>query len=250
MRVIFNIAFNFILGASIGSFLNVLIYRIPRNISIYRKGSFCPHCDHKLEWHDLIPVFSYIVLKGRCRYCGKKISPRYIFVEILSGMYFVFSFILFGYSIYYMESIFFFSILLVISLIDLEFMEIPDVLIVIGIIVEIVFVILKNSYVSSFIGMLLPPAIFALIIFVSKGGMGGGDFKYSFFIGLTLGFPKIIPWFILSFILGFFPSIYLLLTGKKDRKSPIPFGPFMSLSAIIVYIIGDKIIRIYTSLML
>ena len=248
--MILNIAFNFLLGAIVGSFLNALIYRIPRKISIYKKRSFCPKCNHQLAWYDLIPILSYILLRGKCRYCGSKISPKYLIVELITAFYFSFSFLMFGYSVFYIESIFFFSILLVISLIDLEFMEIPDFLIIVGIVVEILLVILKKSYVSSFSGMIIPPLIFAIIILVSKGGMGGGDFKYSFFIGLTLGFPKIIPWFILSFILGFFPAIYLLLSKKKERKSPIPFGPFMSLSAIIIYMWGDSIIRFYTSLML
>ena len=248
--MILNIIFNFLFGAVVGSFLNALIYRIPRKISIYKRRSFCPKCNHQLAWYDLIPILSYILLKGKCRYCGNKISPRYLIVEIITALYFSFSFLIFGYSIYYIESIFFFSVLLVISLIDLEFMEIPDSLIVVGIVVEILFMILKKNYIPSLLGMFIPPLIFALIILISKGGMGGGDFKYSFFLGLTLGFPKVIPWFILSFILGFFPAIYLLISKKKGRKSPIPFGPFMSLSAIIIYIWGDSIIRFYTSLML
>ncbi len=248
--MIFNLIFNFILGASIGSFLNVLIYRIPRKIQVSSGRSFCPNCGHKLSFFYLIPILSYIFLKGRCRYCDEKISPLYPIVEILSGLVFLFSFLFFGYSLLYLKFVIFSSVLLVISIIDLQTMEIPDEPFLFGMFFGIIFFILEKNYVNTLIGVIIPPIIFFLIIVLSKGGMGGGDFKLSFLFGLYLGFPKIIPWFFLSFIIGFFPAIYMLLTKKGTRKTPLPFGPFMSLSGIITFLFGNEIIRFYNFLML
>lgn len=248
--MIFNLIFNFTLGASIGSFLNVLIYRIPRKIQVSSGRSFCPNCGHKLSFFDLIPILSYIFLKGRCRYCAEKISTLYPIVEILSGLVFLFSFLFFGYSLLYLKFVIFSSVLLVISIIDLQTMEIPDEPFLFGMFFGIIFFIFEKNYVNTLIGVIIPPIIFFLIIVLSKGGMGGGDFKLSFLFGLYLGFPKIIPWFFLSFIIGFFPAIYMLLTKKGTRKTPLPFGPFMSLSGIITFLFGNEIIRFYNFLML
>jgi leader peptidase (prepilin peptidase)/N-methyltransferase len=248
--VIFNLIFNFILGASIGSFLNVLIYRIPRKIGITNGRSFCPNCGHKLSFFDLIPIFSYIFLKGKCRYCGGKISITYPIVETLSGFIFLLSFLFFGYSIYYLKFVIFASVLIVISVIDLQTMEIPDEPFIFGIFFGIIFFILEKNYLNNILGLIIPTVLFFLIIVLSKGGMGGGDFKLSFLFGLYLGFPKVIPWFFLSFIIGFFPAIFVLITKKGTRKTPIPFGPFMSISGIVTFLYGTQIIRFYNYLML
>jgi len=248
--VIFNLIFNFILGASIGSFLNVLIYRIPRKIQVSYGRSFCPNCGHKLSALDLIPILSYIFLKGRCRYCKEKISIVYPIVETLSGLIFLISFLFFGYSLYYLKFVIFSSVLIVISFIDLQTMEIPDEPFLFGIFFGIIFLIIEKNYINTLFGVLIPPIIFFLIIVLSKGGMGGGDFKLSFLFGLYLGFPKVIPWFFLSFIIGFFPAIYILITKKGTRKTPLPFGPFMSISGIITFLFGTQIIRFYNFLML
>ncbi|MDI6860972.1 MAG: prepilin peptidase [Caldisericia bacterium] len=248
--MIFNLIFNFILGASIGSFLNVLIYRIPRKIGITNGRSFCPNCGHKLSFFDLIPIFSYIFLKGKCRYCGGKISITYPIVETLSGFIFLLSFLFFGYSIYYLKFVIFASVLIVISVIDLQTMEIPDEPFIFGIFFGIIFFILEKNYLNNILGLIIPPVLFFLIIVLSKGGMGGGDFKLSFLFGLYLGFPKVIPWFFLSFIIGFFPAIFVLITKKGTRKTPIPFGPFMSISGIVTFLYGTQIIRFYNYLML
>lgn len=248
--MIFNLIFNFILGASIGSFLNVLIYRIPRKIGITNGRSFCPNCGHKLSFFDLIPIFSYIFLKGKCRYCGGKISITYPIVETLSGFIFLLSFLFFGYSIYYLKFVIFASVLIVISVIDLQTMEIPDEPFIFGIFFGIIFFILEKNYLNNILGLIIPTVLFFLIIVLSKGGMGGGDFKLSFLFGLYLGFPKVIPWFFLSFIIGFFPAIFVLITKKGTRKTPIPFGPFMSISGIVTFLYGTQIIRFYNYLML
>lgn len=248
--MIYNIIFNFVLGSIVGSFLNVLIYRLPKKIEVVFSRSFCPECGHKLNFFDLIPIFSYIFLKGKCIYCGAKISLLYPFVELLTSAFFVISFIYYGYSIYYLKFIIFSSILTVISIIDLKTMEIVYEPLYFGLIIGVVFFIIEKNYLNTLYGTIIAPVIFFLIIILSKGGMGGGDFGLSFLFGLYLGFPKIIPWFFLSFLIGFFPAIYMLLTKKATRKTPIPFGPFMALSGIITFLFGSQVINLYYNLML
>lgn len=248
--MIYNIIFNFILGTIVGSFLNVLIYRLPKKIEVIFSRSFCPKCGHKLGFFDLIPIFSYIYLKGKCRYCKAKISFLYPFVELLTGMFFVISFIYYGFSIYYLKFIIFSSVVTVISIIDSKTMEIENGPLYFGLLAGIFFFIIEKNYLNTLYGIIIAPIIFFLIIILSKGGMGGGDFSLSFFFGLYLGFPKIIPWFFLSFLIGFFPAIYMLLTKKATRKTPLPFGPFMGISGIITFLFGNQIIRFYYNLML
>ena len=248
--MIYNIIFNFILGTIVGSFLNVLIYRLPKKIEVVFSRSFCPECGHKLGFFDLIPIFSYIFLRGRCRYCKAKISFLYPFIELLTGIFFVISFIYYGFSIYYLKFIIFSSVVTVISIIDLKTMEIENGPLYFGLLAGIFFFIIEKNYLNTFYGVIIAPLIFFLIIILSKGGMGGGDFNLSFLFGLYLGFPKIIPWFFLSFLIGFFPAIYMLLTKKATRKTPLPFGPFMAISGIITFLFGNQIIRFYYNLML
>ena len=248
--MIFNIIFNFILGAIVGSFLNVLIYRLPRKIEVVYSRSFCPECGHKLGFFDLIPLLSYILLKGKCRYCGEKISFIYPLVEFLTGVIFVISFIYYGFSIFYLKFIIFSSILIVISIIDLKTMEIMDGPLYFGLFMGVIFLLIEKNFINTLYGIVIAPLIFFLIIVLSKGGMGGGDLKLSFLFGLYLSFPKIIPWFFLSFLIGFIPAIYLLITKKATRKTPLPFGPFMAISGIIVFLFGNQIIRFYNNLML
>lgn len=248
--MIYNIIFNFILGTIVGSFLNVLIYRLPKKIEVVFSRSFCPECGHKLGFFDLIPIFSYIFLRGRCRYCKAKISFLYPFIELLTGIFFVISFIYYGFSIYYLKFIIFSSVVTVISIIDLKTMEIENGPLYFGLLAGIFFFIIEKNYLNTLYGVIIAPLIFFLIIILSKGGMGGGDFSLSFLFGLYLGFPKIIPWFFLSFLIGFFPAIYMLLTKKATRKTPLPFGPFMAISGIITFLFGNQIIRFYYNLML
>jgi len=248
--LIYNIIFNFILGIIVGSFLNVLIYRLPKKIEVTFSRSFCPECGHKLGFFDLIPLFSYIFLKGKCRYCNAKISFIYPFIEFITGLIFVIAFIYYGFSLLYLKFIIFASILIVISIIDLKTMEIEDSPLYFGFFMGVIFLLIEKNYLNTLYGIIIVGVIFFLIIVLSKGGMGGGDFKLSFLFGLYLGFPKIIPWFFLSFLIGFFPAIFMLITKKATRKTPLPFGPFMAISGIITFLYGNQIIRFYNNLML
>lgn len=242
----------FLLGIIIGSFLNVCIYRIPREESIAFPPSHCTRCSHPLAWYDLIPVVSYLSLKGKCRYCGEVISPQYPIVEILNGILYLSVFHYFGLSMEFAFYGFMASILLVICVIDYYEQIIPDGLILIILIAVVSYkaaayffngtpVLLKDGISGFLSGGLL----FLAIAVISNGAMGGGDIKLIAVLGLILGLKKTLLNILLAFIIGAAVSLYLLLSGKKGRKDAIPFGPFINIAFIITLLYGDMIIRWY-----
>lgn len=245
--------FIFIFGLLIGSFLNVCIYRIPKKESIVFPASHCPNCNHALKWYDLFPVFSYIFLGGKCRYCNSKISPRYAIVESLNAIMYLFLFWYFGLSIDFLFYAIIISLLIIITFIDIEYMEIPDVLVLSILGTSIVhklvnyFIFDKNFEIwSSILGLLVSGFIFLIIIVASKGGMGGGDMTLIASLGFVLGLKKIMLTIFLSFVLASIISIFLLITKLKTRKDPIPFGPFIVLAFIIVLFFGERILLWYS----
>ena len=232
----------------IGSFLNVCIYRVPRNESISFPPSHCPKCNTNLKPVDLIPVLSYLYLKGSCRYCGEKISPKYPIVEALNGILWVILYLRFGLSLEFYGFAVLSSLLLVISVIDLEIQEIPDGLSIFGLAAGIVFIAVQwdmNLVLSSFAGLLIGSGLFFLIAFFSKGGMGGGDIKLLGVLGIWVGWKMTLLLILLSFIIGALVSIFLLITKIKSRKDYIPFGPFIAIGAYIAIIHGNFLIHWY-----
>ncbi|MCL5433261.1 MAG: prepilin peptidase [Patescibacteria group bacterium] len=249
----------FLIGISIGSFLNVLIDRIPREESIIRGRSYCERCKKKLTWKDLIPVVSFILLKGKCRYCHSPISWYYPIVELITGILFilVFNVQLIQNSqslisqtaiislIYYL---FISSSLIVIFFTDLKYGIIPDKILYPTIGVSLLFQILNTRYlipntISSAIGAFL---FFLLLFLITKGkGMGFGDVKFVFFMGLFLGFPKILSAFYVAFLTGAVVSLILILWGKKRFfGGTIPFGPFLVFATFVCFFYGEKIIKL------
>ena len=242
----------FTLGIIIGSFLNVCIYRIPKGESIAFPSSHCTYCSTPLKWYDLIPIFSFLFLKGKCRYCGGDISPQYPAVELLNGIIYIILFFYLGLSIDLVFYAFITSILIIISFIDYYHQIIPDELVLLILISTIIskavtYFIYKTPLllldsISSFIGAGI---IFIIIALVSNGGMGGGDIKLSAALGFILGLKKTLLNTLLSFIIGAICSIFLLLSGRKGRKDAIPFGPFINISFFITLLYGEEIIRWY-----
>ena len=241
-----------ILGIIIGSFLNVCIYRIPKEESIVFPPSHCTYCSQPLKWYDLIPIFSYLSLNGKCRYCGGAISPRYPFVELLNGLLYLLLFYYFGLSLNFVFYALITSILIVISFIDYDTLEIPD-----GLVLGILVLTVANKFISHSIyktpfyfldslwGFLAGGLIFLAIAIVSKGAMGGGDIKLVSVLGFILGLKKTLLHIFLSFLIGAIFSLCLLLSGKKGRKDAIPFGPFINIAFIIVILYGNDIINWY-----
>jgi len=238
----------FIAGLIVGSFLNVVIYRVPRKISILKPSSFCPHCNEKISFYDNIPLLSYIILKGRCRQCKSKISPIYPLVEILTAFLFVVNFFLFGLSVETLNGIILCSLLTVVSFIDVYFRIIPNVIVlpftVVGLIINIF---------SNLPRWWLPLAfsagafLFILIIhLIYPRGMGMGDVKFSLMIGAYLVKSVTVALF-LGFLVGSIYGLFLILIKRKKLKQTIPFGPFISIGSVIALFWGDYILKWYIS---
>ena len=246
-----------IYGLIIGSFLNVLIYRIPREESIAWPGSHCPSCSHSLKWYDNIPLFSYLWLKGKCRYCRGGISLQYPLVEALNAFIYITMYLKFGLSANFVFFSLISSILIAIIFIDLKDMIIPDSLVlsilVLSVIHKIINYFMYNiplNLKGSFLGLFLAGGLFLAIVLLSGGGMGGGDVTLIGALGFVLGVKYIFLNIFLSFISGAIISVFLLVSKIKTRKDPIPFGPFIVLGFFITILWGQDIINWYINLLL
>lgn len=244
----------FLLGALIGSFLNVCIYRIPAEESIVSPGSRCQGCLTPIRWYQNVPILSYLALRGRCGSCGIRISPRYPLVEALTGILFVLVFHAFGFQwatpIYWA----FVAALVVITFIDLDHQIIPDVISLPGIPVGFLasFAIPWIFWTDSLFGILAGGGSLYLVALVyelltKKEGMGGGDIKLLAMIGAFLGWQAILPVIFLSSLTGSLVGIPVMLFRKADRTLAIPFGPFLALGAVIYLLWGRALIAWYFS---
>jgi len=263
----YNTVLLFILGLLAGSFLSVVISRLDKKEGFLWGRSKCPQCNAKLRAKDLIPVLSYVLLRGKCRKCQKKISLFYPFIEIITGLLFAFTYIRFfpylnGINLYLFLVLYFFviSVLLVIFVFDFVNYLIPDRILIpslgVAIIITVLAVILKPlgadfliyqaDWYNLIYGILIGGGFFAVLVLVSQEKwMGWGDVKLGTFLGIVLGYPLIIVSIIFSFILGTIYSLWLMATGKKTRKDVIPFGPFLSLGALLAIFLGKYVIRWY-----
>lgn len=243
----------FIFGAVIGSFLNVCIYRIPRGESIAFPPSHCTNCKKEIKWYDLIPIISYIFLRGKCRYCKEKISIRYPMIEFITAVLFVANYSVYGLTFDFIKYTTFLGFLIVIGMIDYDTTDVYFSTTLAGIISGIIFigVLTYNMFpVKGYIyGGILGGGFLVLIILITKGGMGWGDAEICLMSGLFLGFKLTILMLFLSFIIGSIAGIILILLGKKSKKDYIPFGPYIALSAILCVLSGEKIFSFYMSLM-
>lgn len=237
----------FITGLVIGSFLNVCIYRLPKNQSIISPPSHCPGCQRRLGVLHLIPVLSYLIQRGKCRYCGVKISPRYLLVELLTGMAFVLFVTVFGFQSQTLHYIVLFCALLTASLIDLDHQIIPDqislFLVGVGLLLQALHS--TGALIDGVIGGLLGGGLLLVLAVLSKGGMGGGDVKLITGIGIFLGWKLLLVCLFFSFVMGSLVGLGLILAKNKDMKTAVPFGPFLSAGAMIAIFYGQKIIDQY-----
>lgn len=241
------------LGLAIGSFLNVLIYRVPRNLGFGFSRSFCPSCKEKIRFYDNVPILSYLILGGKCRYCKARISAVYPLVEFLNAAAYIFFFWTYGLTVNFGAFAFLSSILIAIFFIDLDFQIIPDLLTVPGIIVGlgVSFAPGGLGIVSSAIGLLVGGGALYLIALLGdwlfkKESMGGGDIKMAAMLGAFLGWQKVIFVFFASAVIGLLISIMVMFFSRKLRSTRvIPFGPFLAVAAFIAAIYGDNIISFY-----
>ena len=259
----------FLFGLTLGSFLNCLIYRFEVGENFLRGRSYCPHCKHILSWKDLIPVFSFIILKGKCRYCKKPISWQYPLVELTTAILFL---LIFNYlskarvgdeggafsDLHFSFFIFIIACFLIIIFVyDLKHYIIPDKIIYPAIGTAFIYNILNsyfvihNSYsiVNSLEAAFIVSAFFLAVILISRGKwLGLGDVKLAFFMGLFLGFPNILFALFLAFSIGAIIGIGLIISGKKTLKSEVPFGPFLVTGTFLAMFWGERIINWYLTL--
>jgi prepilin signal peptidase PulO-like enzyme (type II secretory pathway) len=275
MTVYFIYFFIFFFGLTIGSFLNCLIYRLPRETSrapLYKGGkmsgrSYCPKCKKQISWYDNIPVLSFALLKGRCRHCGKKISWQYPIVELAAGLLFLMAFN-FQFSISNFQTIsnfqfsiinfielfkvwFLVSVMIVIFVIDLRWYLILDIVTLpSAAIVFLLNLILGFSWQNLLISGIIGSSFFLIQFIVSKGRwIGGGDIRLGLLMGFALGWPNVLIAIFLAYFIGSFVGIGLILAKKKDWNSKVPLGIFLSVSTIVVLFYGGKILEWHFTLL-
>lgn len=254
----------FIIGLLIGSFLNVCIYRIPRVESIVFPSSHCTRCGHELSWFELIPVVSYLALRGRCRSCQTSISIRYPLIELLTGAVFLLLFRHFGLTVPFMGYAFMMAALIVVFFIDLDHMIIPDKIVIATAMAGILLAVCNvfsplpiygdDNWWNPFLGALVGSGFLCLVgmlgslIFKTDEAMGGGDIKIMLPIGLFLGWRLTILTLFLAVLLGGLLGMLLLAFKLTSRKASIPFGPFIVVASLVAVMWGYQIIDFYWSL--
>ena len=246
------IIYFFLLGLVIGSFLNVVIYRLPEGKSIITPPSHCPECGTRLKVIDLIPVLSYLSTGGKCRYCNTKISIQYPLVELLTGFLFLAAYLKFGFSVQLFIYLLLISALIAVTFIDYKYMIIPNKitypLIVISLLSAIIFDYL--TIFQSLLGIVIPSLLLLIVAFIFKGGMGMGDVKLAAAIGGFLGWSYTLAGIFLGSLLGSIIGLSLMGLGIIGRKTRIPFGPFICIGAIVMIFFGDTLFNWYINLFL
>jgi leader peptidase (prepilin peptidase)/N-methyltransferase len=246
----------FVVGSILGSFFNVVIYRVPRGESIVRPPSACPACGTRLRARDNIPVFGYLLLRGKCRYCAAPISPRYPVVEVLSGVLPVLLVMRFGLSVpslvYWLLS----CVLLVLSFIDLDLRIIPDRVTLPGIVVGIIVAPLVGlvGFWGSLLGVVVGGGTLYLIgvlgeLFLKKESMGGGDVKLAAMLGAFMGWKLVLISLFAAFFIGAVVGVIVMARKPKNWDSSLPFGPFIAIGAVLALLWGESALAWYSSLL-
>lgn len=252
----------FFLGASIGSFLNVVIYRLPAGLSLLYPPSRCPRCLHRLKFYDNVPIFGWLWLKGRCRHCRTSISPRYPLVELASGLLFLALFLHFGWQLKTLTSWVLASWLIVLTLIDLDTLTLPNALTASGVCLgwlaqgllamgtgRPLNLAIVASVGASVLGLWLFDVIslFGAVV-MGTTVMGGGDGKLAAMLGAWLGWQGLLLSILLSSALGALFGSLAMALGWVKRRQPIPFGPFLAFGAGITLFFGNPMIQAYLEL--
>lgn len=240
----------FLYGIVIGSFLNVLIYRLPKKENIVTTRSHCMNCGYQLKWYDLVPIFSYLALGGRCRKCKTRISVQYPIIEALNGILYLIIFIRFGMSVDSLLYCLLFSALLTLSVIDFRTYEIPVGINVFILLLGLVRVVTDWSNWSDYLIGFLAVSIFLYLIYiVTHGrGIGGGDVKLMAVCGLVLGWKLVVLGFFLGCIIG---SICHLIRMKvSDADHVLAMGPYLSVGVMIAALFGNQMIHWYLTVCL
>jgi len=240
----------FILGLTVGSFLNCVIYRLEKDQSFISGRSFCPHCNHVLSWQDLVPVLSFILLKRKCRYCKELISWQYPLVELFTAALFFFIGSRFSDPVGLIYYLIIASLLIIVFVFDLRNHLIPDQVIYFAIGVTFLWHLLSRAQILDFILAGIGASLFFLAIYflTRKNGLGLGDVEIAFFMGLFLGSPKILLAVFLAFFSGAIVGIILIFLTKKTLKSELAFGPFLVATTLFSLFYGQFLIDSYLNL--
>lgn len=257
MEILLTLLFG-LLGLTTGSFLNVCIDRLPQNKSIAHPPSHCDVCQHRLAARDLIPVLSYLRLRGRCRYCQASVPRKLLWVELAAGLMFAFLYWRYGLSPELAVMVFYTCLFIVVFVIDLEHGLILNKVVYPAMIVALLLAIypwpwltqvVRPGIASAALGGGIGFALFFLIAVISRGGMGWGDVKLVGLIGLATGFPLVLFSIVLGAILGGIVAVALVIARKRTFKETLPFGPFLALAAMVTLLWGNNLLNWYLGLM-
>lgn len=241
----------FTYGTIFGSFFNVVGLRVPTKTLFKQKRSYCDSCQRTLGWTELVPIWSYVIQKGRCKGCGQKISVLYPIMEALTGFLFAYSYYQFGWSSSFTLSLLLISLIIPITVSDFTYQKIPNRLLLfftpLFIIYRVIFPL--TPIWSSLIGAVFAFVLVFLIIYLSNGGMGMGDLKYYTLFGFVFGLPEFLLLFFLSTLYGVVAGFGIMKFKKTGRKTKIAFGPYIGLAALTVLYFGEAIIQWYIQLL-
>ncbi|MBU1202887.1 prepilin peptidase [Patescibacteria group bacterium] len=255
------VVFVFIIGLFIGSFLNVVVFRLHRQESFVKGASKCLFCDHRLYPKDLVPLFSYLYLKGSCRYCRHRFSPQYPLVEFVTALAFVLIFYHFlpQFNFYHLAAVdilkvlnwwVIVSFLIIIFVYDFKYYLILDkVILPAALFAFVANLLLGFNPLNLLAAALVGGGFFLFQFVVSKGRwIGGGDIRLGALMGFILGWPHVLTALFLAYILGSIFSIFLLIKGRKDWGDKIPFGTFLTVATFVVMLYGQSLVNWYFSL--
>jgi len=243
-----------VFGLMIGSFLNVCIYRLPRQRSIVRPRSQCPSCGYELRWYDNMPVVSYVMLGGRCRRCRAGIAIRYPLVELITMAVFLGHYAVFGLDPILIPRLLFACSLIVLFAIDLEHHLLPNAITLPGIVAGLAFsLFLPPGPMSSLIGIAVGGGVLwvlgeAYYRYAGQEGMGGGDVKMLAMIGAFLGWKLVLVTLVLSSILGSIIGVAVIAVKRGGLKYALPYGTFLALAALVASLVGEQIVNWYLGL--
>lgn len=250
-------ALSAVYGLIFGSFLNVVIHRVPKGESVSKPRSRCPNCEAEIAWHDNVPVFSWLRLGGRCRQCAARISARYPAVELITAAGFAVMALSIGAKWVLPAYLLFAAVLVALSVIDIDTRKIPNRLLypagMAGALLLVTGSLLDSDardLVWAAVGAAMGFAILFAIWLVAPGGMGYGDVRLAAYLGLHLGYLSpghVAVGLFVGFLLGAVSGIFLLVAGGRDGRTKIPFGPFLAMGAVVAVVFGDPLIDIYLS---
>lgn len=244
-----------LIGMAWGSFLNVVIYRLPRDMSLIRPRSSCPHCRQKIKFYENIPVFSYILLRGKCRYCENRIPFSYFLVEVLTPLSFIIVLAQYGLSLHFLAACLFVSAMIALGFIDFYHQILPDEITLSGLLLALVYsffrddLSLRQALTGAVIGAGFILFLYgAYYLLRKKEGIGMGDVTMMLLIGAFLGWQLTFFTLVLASFIGVVVGVYFILARKKNLQFALPFGTFLAPAAFVSLLWGERIIRWYLDL--